>query len=185
MKKVLKVAIITVLAIIGVLTILPFVLGGISGGFEFYEEIFKSWSVPNPPKPEITYGEFPIILVYEVNGEENIIEDTLICEYDGVSHYGSPPIKERMWKHRFKRGRLTLLQIGTTEIFYDVPGIAYSQMGDGPKKEYVSKDAYYNDTKENPNFVGRSYVGEEEVLEKYGIRIISWEIAPPIVNSFK
>ena len=35
-----------------------------------------------PPLPVIRYGEFPFTLVYELNGEERVVEDTLICEYD-------------------------------------------------------------------------------------------------------
>ncbi|MFA8307240.1 YdgA family protein, partial [Paenibacillus alvei] len=36
---------------------------------------------PDPPRPEITYGEFPFKLVYEINGERKVIQDTVICEY--------------------------------------------------------------------------------------------------------
>lgn len=39
----------------------------------------------NPLKPEITYGEFPFHLKYEINGVDAEIQDILICEYDGTS----------------------------------------------------------------------------------------------------
>ncbi|WP_350339123.1 hypothetical protein [Paenibacillus polymyxa] len=37
----------------------------------------------NPSRPEITYGKFPFRLEYEINGQRKVIQDTLICEYDG------------------------------------------------------------------------------------------------------
>ena len=78
------------------------------------------WAVPwvgnviiaNPPKPEIKYGEFPISVTYEVNGEIIVIEDTVICEFDGVELRGGAG-KYRTWKSRLKSGNesLTLLQM--------------------------------------------------------------------------
>ncbi|WP_336297944.1 hypothetical protein [Aneurinibacillus uraniidurans] len=38
---------------------------------------------PNPPRPEIIYGEFPFRLEYEINGQRKVIENILICEFDG------------------------------------------------------------------------------------------------------
>ncbi|MDN9010180.1 hypothetical protein [Brevibacillus laterosporus] len=35
-------------------------------------------SLPNPTKPEITSGEFLFRLVYMINGETKVIEDTLM-----------------------------------------------------------------------------------------------------------
>ena len=172
------------------LAILPFIFDGILGGLEFYEYVFAIWAVPNPPKPKVTYGEFPFTFVYEINGVKKIITDTLICEYDGMDTYGGIPNKRREWKYSFKSGNkiLILLQLdGTNVIYYDIPTYPETQMGDGePWDGYVSKDAWHYNTKENPNYIGRGYsVSEEELLNKYAIRIISWEIAPPIENSFE
>ena len=33
--------------------------------------------------PQITEGEFPFVLEYEINGERHIIEDTVVCKFDG------------------------------------------------------------------------------------------------------
>ncbi len=75
---------------------------------------------PNPPRPEITYGEFPFRLEYEINGERKVIQDTLICKFDG---FGSDEGrgKYRKWKTRLASGneRLTLLKVDETmEIYY-------------------------------------------------------------------
>ena len=66
----------------------------------------------NPPKPGITYGEFPFRLTYELNGEIKVIEDTIIAEFDGFSTPTSAGIY-RVWKTRLKSGneRLTLLDL--------------------------------------------------------------------------
>lgn len=37
-----------------------------------------------PTKPEIVWEEFSFTLVYKINGEKKIIENTLICEFDGI-----------------------------------------------------------------------------------------------------
>ena len=66
--------------------------------------------IPDPPKPEITYAEFPFCLTYELNGEVIVIEDTIICEFDGYVVEGENG-KYRAWSSRLKSGneRITLL----------------------------------------------------------------------------
>lgn len=58
---------------------------------------------PNPPRPEITYGEFPFSLEYEINGHRKVIEDTLIGEYDGIG-MNEGIGKYRKWKWRLASG---------------------------------------------------------------------------------
>jgi len=186
MKKII-IGIITVLSVM-LLIISVFVFRyGVVETIVFFESLY----VPNPPKPKIKYGEFPFTFIYEINGEEKIIEDALICEYEGVMVYGGIPNKKRVWKRSFKSGRkrLTLIQIDeTNEIYYEPASSAMVQMGDGKSNdsaEYYSKNAYRYDAKEDPYYRRPGYdVNEEELLNKYGIKIISWYIAPPITNSF-
>ena len=59
------------------------------------------WLSPAPPKPEITYGEFDFKLVYEIDGEIQTIEDTIICEFDGFN-IDEANGKTRRWKEEFK-----------------------------------------------------------------------------------
>ena len=47
--------------------------------------------------PEIRYGEFPFRLEYEINGERFVIEDTVICEFDGIG-WNEAQGKFRKWK---------------------------------------------------------------------------------------
>jgi len=48
-----------------------------------------------PPEPEITYGEFPFRLEYEIDGERFVIEDVVIVEFMG-SFRGNPTT--RPWR---------------------------------------------------------------------------------------
>jgi hypothetical protein len=187
-KKVSLIALIGISAIVLLLALSPFVMGGIGGGLEFYELLLTGLSASDEYKPEITYGEFPFTLVYEADGEEKRVEDVLICKYDGIEWVGDFTFSHRKWKCSYKSGneRLVLLKIDETDaIYYIMPSSPDYQMGFGEKPaEDTPKNAWRCDAKENPDFVGvGAYVGEEELLSKYGLSIKSFEIAPPIVNS--
>ena len=58
------------------------------------------------PAPQITEGEFPFVLEYEINGERYIIEDTVVCSFDGYDP--SNPFTmfpQREWKESLKSGK--------------------------------------------------------------------------------
>ena len=59
--------------------------------------------MPNPPAPEIKYGEFSCRLEYELDGEIKVIEDVIICEFDGFKNYGSAGSR-REWKTSLESG---------------------------------------------------------------------------------
>jgi len=148
-----------------------------------------TFNSPNPPTPEITYGEFPFKLVYEINDEQKVIEDTVISRYGGI---GIGSNKYRKWNSWLASGetngkytwheRVILLRIDKTKyIFYLVGSPAY-YMGDSPYNapfEASFSDAWlYNAPSNQP-------INAAELLSEYGIKIISWEPSPPIVNSFR
>lgn len=154
--------------------------------------------IPNPPKPEITYGEFPFQLIYELNGETKVIEDAVICEFDGVDSRGESG-KYRKWKTRLKSGNEHLVILDVSELeeeddfghkvlklfFYYGNGEYY--MGDdayrareGQSLDYVSY-MYQNTDGE----IGYSIILPDAAWSKYKIKLISWKPSPPIQNSFK
>ncbi|MEO3947320.1 hypothetical protein [Gorillibacterium sp. CAU 1737] len=139
---------------------------------------------PSLPKPAITYEEFPFRLEYEIHGQKKVIEDTLICEYDGVSiNEGNG--KSRKWKQRFESGReeiILLKMAGTNEISYS-PGPARYYMGDS---SYSFKDFFPDAsiTELVGGFLETRRIRSDELFKMYGIRLLKWEISPPIVNSF-
>ena len=58
-------------------------------------------STPNPPEPEVTYGEFPFEIVYEIDGEIFTINDVYVCEYRGIA-LSEASGKCRSWKGYIK-----------------------------------------------------------------------------------
>ena len=150
-------------------------------------------SLANPHKPEITYGEFPFKLEYEIDGQKVEVEDVLICKFSGFG-VDAGRGKYRKWVAQFASGntRITILQTDDIEIFY-TPGLPSSRiagvyMGD---EEYYPGDAgsSYPDawyTNEFQDKVGNAYIiSADEMWQKYRIKLISWEARTPIKNTFK
>jgi len=144
-----------------------------------------SFLQPTPPRPAITYGEFPFRLVYELNGEEIVIEDTIICEFDGYDFSWGGEGRWRKWKSHYASGneRIVLLAINNGVVFV-LSGSPEYYMGDSKygSGTQLLPTAYVYDADNWPKYL---MVGEDELLNAYGIKLISWEPSPPIVNSFK
>ena len=173
-NKEISIIIIILLVFVFAYFTLPFVLIGLDNA-----------SKPNPPEPEITYGEFPFKLVYEISGEQKVIEDTVICEYDGIG-IGSGS-KYRKWKSRLASGNkeVILLRIDNKKHIYYLVGSPSYYMGDMRKNttwEHFFPDAFLHDAK---GFGMNDKIKADELLSEYGIKLISWEPSPPIVNSFR
>lgn len=142
---------------------------------------------PNPPQPEITYGEFPFRLEYEINGELKVVEDTLICEFDGFGADTGRGGKYRKWKERLASGneRITLLKVDNNKEIEFFPGSPEYYMGDSDngRNDSLFPNALYF---EKDSTVTRSgFVEAKELLDKYDIKLISWNPSPPIKNNFK
>lgn len=152
--------------------------------------------LPNPPEPKIKYGEFPFKLEYKINGERKLIEDTLICKYDGIDMIGVGE-KRRKWKSYLKNGskKIILLQINDTDYIYYNPGSPEYYMGDeyiytGCMGDSRNKNSYYEKFTDASFFKkyedgqAEGIIRAEELIEKYDIELISWEPSPPIINEF-
>ena len=154
--------------------------------------------MPKPLEPQITYGEFPFTLTYELDGKVKVIEDTIICEFDGFVNRGTAG-KTCRWKTTLKSGneKLTLLdlrpleetnELGQTILeLYFFYGTAAYYMGDNTNPfardaeiDYVSYEFQTVDGK-----IGKSAYKTDVAYEKYKIRLMNWEHSPPIQNTFK
>ncbi|MGR6762207.1 hypothetical protein [Paenibacillus polymyxa] len=155
---------------------------------------------PNPSPPEITYEKFPFRLEYEINGQRKVIQDTLICEYDGIGSNEARG-KYRKWRERLAGGDrlLPVLEVNSRiEISY-YPGIAEYYMGDlDSSDEYqqtvadsifieqegiiIKKDGrvFENDGRT----INTQFSNSNELLAKYHIKLISWDSTPPIKDNF-
>ena len=145
---------------------------------------------PNPPEPKAKYGEFPFLLEYEIDGERKIIKDALVCEYNGIeiAQIGE---KRRRWKGHLKSGneKIILVQVSASEYLYYFPGEPEYYMGDSCLQNFneggfFRKDCIRNNSNPLGSFVLRKIIYEDELLEKYKIKLIRWERSSPIVNEF-
>lgn len=181
MRRLYKVMGILIAVLLVIAIFVSFVLWFLSGGF-----------LPNPPKPKITHGEFPFRLVYEIDGETKVVEDVLICEYDGFGANAARG-KYRQWKSYLASGntRITLFKNEEIEIFY-TPNINHWEAGAfymGDTEIYSSinevfPNAWYISDFGNKQ-VNSYIISADELWGKYKIRLISWECAPPIENTFR
>ena len=190
MKKTLIIT--GIIGVIVCVLIALFYLFVISGAFLMF-----TYFAPNPPKPKITYGEFPFALTYELDGEIKTIEDTLICEYDGVEWTNSGS-KERRWKYRFESGREEIILIDFSDkdeihelgykmlnlyFFCGSPEYYMGEIENFRRHPEDMKNIHFHyQTKEGK--IGGSAYTFDEAFEKYKVKIIAWKIAQPIENKF-
>ena len=149
---------------------------------------------PNPPIPKIQHEEFPFRLEYEIDGQKFEVKDTLICDFDGIGFSTGSGEKYRKWKAKLKSGktRITLFENNFIEIYYfpvksdsRLPGVFMDD------EEYYSggtggtfPDAWCTTNFED-HTINDYIITSDEMMSKYNLRLISWEIAPPIQNKFK
>ena len=135
---------------------------------------------PNPPIPKETYGEFPFTLEYTVGEDTFIIDDILVCKYDGVE-WDEGNGKHRTWKEYIKStGDEALL------IYEDQKLKVYCNIG---KAEYYMDDYKYTLTEP---FIPQLYCDTtyisgsgNELLDTYDIKLIDWQLSKPIENTFE
>ena len=172
-------------------TMLAILLATVSVLFVWYSSPKHKWqqiiagfeALPDPPQPQITYGEFPFTLVYELNGEVIVLEDTKICEYDGVG-VGSNG-KYRKWIGRLAdsgNGDVFIISDDTREVYCYIGSAGYYMNDEKyPEQRPLTPRIYY--VKLNNN--DRSILSQAELLEKYNVKLLSWEFTDPVENTFR
>ena len=137
---------------------------------------------PPPSSPQIEYAEFPIELVYEIDGTEYEIKDTIICEYDGWEIVGDST-KQRVWKMRLESGKdeFVIYDNGKTKIYCEYWSAA-TYMGDYESEEYdENAELKFYLSHGGAHLRGTS---TNELSKKYGITNIKFSPPEPIENSF-
>lgn len=142
-------------------------------------------SLPNPTRPSITYGEFPFRLEYELNGTRMVIEDIIICEFDGFGTDEGRG-KYRKWKQRLASGskNIVLLKVDETKEVEFSPGSAEYYMGDSDRGENDSSFPNAIVISRDGRFTTESGIRAEQLLEQYKIKLLSWNASQPITNNF-
>ena len=139
---------------------------------------------PREARPEITYGEFPFRIEYELDGEVHVIEDILIVEFRGFVFSAGTMTRERSWRSRLASREndstsTSILFEGTEDLVF-FPGSAGYYMGE-------AGSSMTREPRVSLNFTTRRYHLENshELLAEHGITLISWKISEPIVNNFE
>lgn len=127
------------------------------------------------PKPQVMYGEFDWELTYTVDDKTINIKDVYVCEYLGYNE----TINLRRWDGYIKSSH----EVGFL-IFHNKHVKVFCKLGD--------PSYYMGDSQQEPypfiiedKGAESGLITEEELLKKYKIKIISWNVMPPIENSFE
>ena len=162
---------------------------------------------PSPPRPSVIYGEFHFLLEYELNGKVRVIDDTLVCKFDGFD-MDEGRGKTRRWRDYFKNEQNNELYAYRIEDpnynGYNYRKPSYDEIVlqniDHYKIVFSVESAEY--FLGDPNYIGASampYIQVYDVstgyykdpdqskdfLDAYGFKILRWYCDPPIQNSFK
>lgn len=157
------------------------------------------------PAPQITKGEFPFVLEYEMNGQRYLIEDTVVCRFEGYDLSDPFPFiaYSRTWYASLKskeeekciiiefdnntesalvRGRVNIES--KVNLFYGSGGYYLGDPEDaqrGPQIRYTEK----YETGPNESTIMVTDLSYEQLQELFGIKVIRFELSQPIQNSFE
>ncbi len=157
------------------------------------------------PAPQITEGEFPFVLEYEMDGQRYIIEDTVVCSFDGYDLSDPFPFIDysRSWYQSLKSGEeqkrlileldkntesvLTKGRINTesnVNLFYGSGGYYLGDPEDSKRVPCINYVEEYKTTEKVIHYEVTKLTNEQ--LEEYfGIKIVRFEFSSPIENRFK
>ena len=143
------------------------------------------------PRPEVKEGRFDFSITYEMNGEINTFSAVYVCEYDGSSWTPDGFNFTRDWKAYVEgeyEGDYNSAIIGKTEDGGDIILLfgVYPEyfMGDSIGDSGVPTPSVYIVYPEDEHGHSSSVAEPKDVEELYGVKIISYEYAAPIENSF-
>lgn len=170
--------------------------------------LYGTFVLPEPEQPQIEKESFPFTFVYERNGEEIVLKDTMICSYAGSEWYGSENKKSRTWGMELASGKdAVVLWEGENKhgkkqrLIYDVEP-AYL-MGDVEEEEEYQQaeeedflypgmtEAWYRNSclllqtfDADGECTEEKIIRKKKLLSKYGITIVRFECREPVKNTF-
>ena len=134
-----------------------------------------------PPQPQITYGEFPFELEYEIDGQIIKVEDVVVCKYDGVGFGDNGKfLKWKKWILSTNEEDLLLLSDGNIKVYCTVGNADY-YMGENQEKKQVYPKVFI---RKYENSLITSSADPLE-LAKYNIKILRYAFSDPIENIFE
>ncbi|MBQ7012198.1 MAG: hypothetical protein IJN63_10875 [Clostridia bacterium] len=177
------------------------IIGTILGMIAFYHLFIISGAFAllyeDPLEPVIKYGEFPITVIYELNGEIKERKDVIVCEYAGIENWGTGG-KHRKWTSEYISGNDYLFLLMGEE-----DGVKFTLSVEMPNwlaSYYMDDlDPMYREERERElkrinqkllltqfvdgGWVQRTLAGDE-VYEKYKLRVLEVRHSLPINNSY-
>ncbi len=150
--------------------------------------------------PQITYGEFPFYVEYEMNGHRYIVEDTILCEFTGIHHDSTTLTQRRTWDMNLKSGNEIRYVLFSEE---NIPSVLEPKrmnveselwLDCGSPEYYMGDSAgngasfEYRETwkaSENVYDIENTKLNKKELEKYFGIEIIRFEFSKPIKNEFK
>lgn len=148
---------------------------------------------PDPPMPENKHGEFPFRLVYEINGVQHTINDTIICNYAGIN-VDEGNGKYLKWEERLASGK-ELTEFFNGEYHYGIKLYDGFIQGQGSTIIFldVGNPQYYLGYQEFVEYmpgrvnisspIATGVIREDELWNKYNIRIIEREFSKPMIGN--
>lgn len=147
----------------------------------------------DPPPPDVSYGEFPFKLVYEIDGQITKIEETLVIEYVD-SEYSLGQGDVYYWKKYYKSHGPFEDPEESYNAFYNKFLLfrGFNEGGSFSIHFKLGSCEYYMGLQEENHLgirAGDIYIlsseyngpiSDEEVYSKYGIKIIEKYVSPPI-----
>ncbi|MBP0725781.1 hypothetical protein J5Y03_11415 [Bacillus sp. RG28] len=175
---------------------MPLLLAGVVVGYFTLPWIILFFGIQfeaNPPEPKNKYGEFPFHLVYEINGIQHTIDDTIICKYAGIGiDEGSG--KHIKWEERLANGNKLTSFLFTEENQYGIElldavieGNSTSIILDIGNPQYYLGYKKYRDY--SPGRVSISsplatgVISEDELWNRYNIKIIEKKFSQPLLGN--
>lgn len=148
--------------------------------------VFLSGCVARLPMPEIEEGRFEFSVTYEVNGEVKTYSGVYVCYLDGVlvTLVGSG-LEWRSYVENEEEEDIPVQVNDDGTVYINLGFYPEYFMGDPNAEMYdaPSPNLYMIYHTDDPDEL--EITGEEDVIAEYGVRLISYEYAEPIENSFK
>ena len=152
--------------------------------------------------PEIAKAEFPFVVEYVMDGETYIIEDIVVCEFDGFD--GMFP-NQRCWSSYLKSGNEAKCELIREENTKSVLkpsrinelsrlvldyGSAEYYMDDPQGRSMIDKDATFEyrenwKVSEKVTDVEHTKLNAKQLKKYFNIEIVRFEFSKPIKNEFK
>ena len=149
--------------------------------------------------PAITEGEFPIYLEYEINGVRYIIDEIVVCSYNGIDTTGFIPSRwysvslknesnktlmvfEDNTESKLTKGRIN--EEASIRLHIGDGGYYLGDPDDKDFTPYISYDEQYK-TEPKVTHNDRTKLTNEQLEEIFGIKIIRFEFSSPIENAFE